>query len=450
VRTRLISALDPDAEKLAKELDGLPLALATAGAYLAQTAISYLDYLRLYKASWANLQKTTPELSSYEDRTLYSTWQISFEHVKRWNELAAKLLCLWAYFDNQDIWFELLRHGDSEDPEWVHELTKNELNFHAAARVLSNHGLVEVDGSSRELIESSGYSIHGCVHSWTINVLNQEWDYDLARLALKLIGLHIPGKETDKWWVTQRRLLQHVTRCSDLMSNDLVAIEGMEWACHELGRLYADQGKLDEAEKMYERALQGREKALGAEHTSTLDTVNNLGILYRNQGKLDEAEKMYKRALQGREKAFGAEHTSILNTVNNLAVLYSDQGKLDEAEKMYERALQGSEKALGAQNIATYIPALNANWGLGSLFQRRGDLAKAKIIYSKALVGYEKVYGRDHPRCQTLREILGALDTEPETNVLIKTGKDPGHEPDRQASHCIVEDGPSKSKRPGY
>jgi tetratricopeptide (TPR) repeat protein len=201
---------------------------------------------------------------------------------------------------------------------------------------------------------------------------------------------------------------------------------------------------------MYERALQGKEKALGADHTSTLDTVNNLAVLYTNQGKLDEAEKMYERALQGKEKALGAEHTSTLATVNNLAILYTDQGKLDEAEKMYERALQGSEKALGAQNIATYIPALNANWGLGSLFQRRGDLAKAKIIYSKALVGYEKVYGRDHPRCQTLREILGALDTEPETNVLIKTGKDPGHEPDRQASHCIVEDGPSKSKRLGY
>ena len=31
---------------------------------------------------------------------------------------------------------------------------------------------------------------------------------------------------------------------------------------------------------MYERALQGREKALGPDHTATLDTVNNLGILY--------------------------------------------------------------------------------------------------------------------------------------------------------------------------
>jgi tetratricopeptide (TPR) repeat protein len=48
---------------------------------------------------------------------------------------------------------------------------------------------------------------------------------------------------------------------------------------------------------MYQRALQGREKALGVEYTSTLDTVNNLGNLYRDQGKLDEAEKMYQRAL---------------------------------------------------------------------------------------------------------------------------------------------------------
>jgi tetratricopeptide (TPR) repeat protein len=54
---------------------------------------------------------------------------------------------------------------------------------------------------------------------------------------------------------------------------------------------------------MYQRALRGYEKALGAEHTSTLDTVNNLGILYADQGKLAEAEEMYQRALKGKEKA---------------------------------------------------------------------------------------------------------------------------------------------------
>jgi hypothetical protein len=69
------------------------------------------------------------------------------------------------------------------------------------------------------------------------------------------------------------------------------------------GLLYADQGKMAEAEAMYVQALQGKEKVWGAEHTSTLCTVNNLGLLYANQGKMTEAEAMYLRALQGKEKA---------------------------------------------------------------------------------------------------------------------------------------------------
>ena len=181
--------LDPDAVRLAKELDGLPLALATAGAYLDQAAISFSDYLRLYKASWAKLLMTSPELNSYEDRTLYSTWQLSFDQVKQRNELSAKLLRLWAYFDNWDLWFELLQHSNSEDPGWIRELTEDELGFNRAVRVLSDHGLVEVDMSSQELIESRGYSIHGCVHSWTVYVLNQEWETSLGRISIFFSGL---------------------------------------------------------------------------------------------------------------------------------------------------------------------------------------------------------------------------------------------------------------------
>jgi tetratricopeptide (TPR) repeat protein len=66
-----------------------------------------------------------------------------------------------------------------------------------------------------------------------------------------------------------------------------------------IAHLYYIHGKTTEAVKMQQRALAGYEKALGLEHTSTLDTVNNLGGLYRDQGKLDEAEKMYTRVLAG-------------------------------------------------------------------------------------------------------------------------------------------------------
>ena len=69
-------------------------------------------------------------------------------------------------------------------------------------------------------------------------------------------------------------------------------------------------------------------------------TVNNLGALYENQGRLAETEKMYIRALQGGEEALGPDHISTLATVNNLGSLYKNQGRLAEAEKMYIRASQ--------------------------------------------------------------------------------------------------------------
>jgi tetratricopeptide (TPR) repeat protein len=65
------------------------------------------------------------------------------------------------------------------------------------------------------------------------------------------------------------------------------------------------------------------------EHTLTLNIVNNLGLLYADQGKLDQAETMYERALAGKEQMLGPEHTLTLSTVNNLGALYADQGKLD-------------------------------------------------------------------------------------------------------------------------
>src|SRR5271156_6567099 len=106
---------------------------------------------------------------------------------------------------------------------------------------------------------------------------------------------------------------------------------------------------------MYIRALRGYEEALGPDHTSTLNTVHNLGNLYADQGKLAEAEQMYVRALAGKEKALGPDHTSTLRTVHNLGNLYGDQGKLAEAEQMYQRALLGLQNSLGSEHPSTMI-----------------------------------------------------------------------------------------------
>ncbi|KAF2730312.1 hypothetical protein EJ04DRAFT_396871, partial [Polyplosphaeria fusca] len=220
---------DPDAKALVSKLDGLPLALSTAGAYLKHVTTSFAEYLRLYEASWLKLQRTSPTLSSYEDRSLYTTWQVTFDRIREQNAASAMLLKLWAYFDKQDMWFGLLKYAGSVDDEWIQKLTEDELSFNEAVRLLCEYGLAHLEPSLGQLSRSIGYGVHSCVHSWTISVLNNEWDDSMAQLALTCVASEVPSRDVDKWWLLEQRLLQHVTRHEKFVRNSKVDIKGMEW-----------------------------------------------------------------------------------------------------------------------------------------------------------------------------------------------------------------------------
>lgn len=63
---------------------------------------------------------------------------------------------------------------------------------------------------------------------------------------------------------------------------------------------------------MHLRALRAKEKAWGASHPTTLNTVVALGRLYASQGHLVEADEMYRRAIEGYGTTNGADHPTTL------------------------------------------------------------------------------------------------------------------------------------------
>ena len=102
---------DPASAKLAQRLDGPPLALATARTYLGQTVESVDEYLHSYEEYWDELDETVEELIEYEDRTLFSTWNLSLTRVRAQYPEVAELLRLLAYFGREGINFNLLAPG---------------------------------------------------------------------------------------------------------------------------------------------------------------------------------------------------------------------------------------------------------------------------------------------------------------------------------------------------
>ena len=67
------------------------------------------------------------------------------------------------------------------------------------------------------------------------------------------------------------------------------------------------------------------------------NALNNIGNVYRNQGKLEEALEFYQAALKiHQEIGHPLEQANALRSIGNV---YSDQGKLEEALVSYNQAL---------------------------------------------------------------------------------------------------------------
>ncbi|KAI9810451.1 MAG: hypothetical protein M1827_006227 [Pycnora praestabilis] len=400
-------------EQIVHLLGGLPLALAHAGSYMQETGITVADYIASYQNTWKALFDCEMiSLKEYPNRSVQSTWTLSYEHVKKRDPDAAKMLDLWAHLDSSDLWYELFTPILSGQivlkdklPEWFARTVHEKTNFTQRIRTLLNYSLVETQ------LGSSAYSMHPVVREWCFHTMTENKD-EVAPLAIMAVGSACPLTTEREYWLLQQRLLPHCKQILRWLQSDLQSVQDYRGLMHSLsesfdnlGNLYRDQGKLKEAEKMYQQALKGYEKALGVEHTSTLNTVNNLGNLYTAQGKLKEAEEMYQQALKGKEKMLDVEHTSTLSTVNNLGSLYQNQGKLKEAEEMYQRALKGYEKALGVEHTSTLTIVNN----LGNLYTAQGKLKEAEEMYQRAFKGKEKVLGVEHTSTLSTVNNLGGL-----------------------------------------
>ncbi|KAF9887507.1 hypothetical protein FE257_010085 [Aspergillus nanangensis] len=475
-------AIDTNNEKditlLVRRLGGLPLAISIAGAFMRETGTTSSEYLQYYQNSWSKLQSLSTAGRHYQQGNIAETWKLSYDEVRKRDPTAAALLLFLAHLDNRDIWYELVRHGNNHHnvPDWFSDAIRSPLAFKTSLKTLIGFSLVE----TKE--RGGNYAIHPVVQDWCLHIsATENLTPELSELALVAVGYMVPKKDSRDYGSLHQRLMPHANyllemhqfdQLSNQASGTGVPVEPADHGnlkraenmyqqlisrktrvlghehistldtTHNLGiiyyaqgrleeaeeiyervlslspdhgflpntvsnlaHVYRSRGKLEDAEKMYQQALRDQEKTLGPDDLSTLATVHSLGQIYVDQGKMDQAEEMYWKALTAKEKILGSEHPSALETVTNLGNLYYNQGQLHPAETMYQRALAGRQKALGPDHIST-LEAVN---NLGSLFSDQGKLDEAEEMYQRALIGKEKILGPDHESTLSTVNNLGTI-----------------------------------------
>lgn len=89
------------------------------------------------------------------------------------------------------------------------------------------------------------------------------------------------------------------------------------------------------------------------EELDELNATSNKGIKLENEGKLAEAEKMLQEALQLSRKIFGDDHLTTLRHMRNLAKTFECQFRDTDAEKIFREILATSKKLLGEDHPET-------------------------------------------------------------------------------------------------
>jgi tetratricopeptide (TPR) repeat protein/CHAT domain-containing protein len=195
---------------------------------------------------------------------------------------------------------------------------------------------------------------------------------------------------------------------------------------HHLAEFYRKDGRLAEAEPLYQRALSIAERVLDPEHPSISIALGNLAELYRAQGRHAEAEPLAERSLAIREKAsrtaqanVGPEPDETANLLSKVNQLYR-AGKYVEAIPIAERYAQVIEARHGTES-PEYAIALN---DLGELLRVTNRFAEAEPLMRRALAIDERSRGPKHPivaiRLNNLALLLQATNRLGEAEPLFK------------------------------
>ncbi|KAL4879778.1 hypothetical protein BJY04DRAFT_208474 [Aspergillus karnatakaensis] len=141
-------------------------------------------------------------------------------------------------------------------------------------------------------------------------------------------------------------------------------------AMANLGPLYLDTGKLDEATLLTQHVLRFR-----------MANSSILSEIYKAQGKLEDAEKLALQTWKAREISLGKKHPET----------YASMTKFNEAEALLLRMIEGSEQ----QNSLDY-DVLNRKLRLADVYVKQGHEQKAEEQQREALNASIKSLGPDH------------------------------------------------------
>lgn len=368
------------AQAVVEAVDGLPLALDQAGAYIEETGCSLSDYLKFYKTRRNRLLRTRGRDASGHPEPVATTWSLSFERVERANPAAAELLRLLAFLHPDAIPESMIMGGASELGPTLQPMAEDELDLNDAIGELHKYSLIKRDPEGKIL------NIHRLVQVVMKDGMSKDMLREWAGRTVHMVNYAFPEVEFATWPICQV-YLPHVQVYKGLIEQCGLTFPETTLLLSRAGYYLQKRAQYIEAESFYNLTLTIREKVLSTYHADVGATLYSLAQLYQDQAKYERAELFYQRNLAIREHSLESDHPDMAQSLNGLASLYDEQSKYELAEPLFQRVLTIYEQKLGVKHFRV-AETLN---NLGLLYRHQGKYEHAEVFYQRCLTVCEQV-----------------------------------------------------------
>jgi hypothetical protein len=422
---------DADTGRLADALGGLPLAIAQAGGFLAETGMPAGRYLDLLGSRVGELLDENPPEG--HPLSLAAAVRLSADRLAQLDPAALALVRLGAFLAPEPIPADILvgavppkDAGGGAGPPEVDALVLAEASpvaVHRSLGRIGRFGLARIDGRGLQL------------HRLTQAILRDQLTAGQAAAyrdhAQALLAAADPGDHRDPAaWPAWMRLLPHLLAADPAASprldlrdlacratwylwyrgehrpaRELAVRLHRRWrdrlgpddphtlrAAHGLFGLLTDLGPYDQARQLGEDTLARSRRTLGDDHPDTLRAAHHLAVCLHELGEFEQARRLNADTLARRRRVFGDDHIDTWRSAHHLGRDLRALGDAEEARRLHEASVARGRRELGDDHPYT----LMAIWDLGVTLCAAGEVEAARGIHGESLARARRVLGDDH------------------------------------------------------
>jgi tetratricopeptide (TPR) repeat protein len=177
------------------------------------------------------------------------------------------------------------------------------------------------------------------------------------------------------------------------------------WLAHNLAMVYENLNRIEEAQRLQNRAMEGYLAAVGPDHIDTLWMINDLGVCYSRANKFKEAEQMFRLAFEGKIKCYGPRSPHTLFTATLLASAMKDLGNEKEAEVLLVKTLNATIETIDNEHsdVCNYMMII------ADLYVLQNRFKEARALYEKVYKIRMEQQGPEHNNTRLTEELISEM-----------------------------------------